>query len=112
MSVLEWPVYIDRFALEMVTVFGLIVGGLIVGNGSEKLIFPIFGVLVVLLWGSFVAPKAAFPQGIIIKFIVELFCFTIGTIGIYQLFGSQCGILFWVIAVVDLVLVYLLLLFQ
>lgn len=107
LNILEGITHVVRFGLEMVTIFVLIVGGLTKGEGIEKVIFPILGVLVIVFWGMFVAPKAAFPQGPWVKLLVELAVFTVGTIGAYQLYDARFARIYGIIAAIDLALVYL-----
>lgn len=107
-GIVEGFVYIVRFGLEMVTIFTLIVGGLLKGTGAQKIGFPILGVLVILFWGLFVAPKALYPQGPLLKLIVEVAVFAVGTIGMYQLYNANAAKVYAIVAIIDLAFVYLL----
>lgn len=92
----------------MATVGGLIGGGLFAKKLSYKFIFPLLGVAIVIVWGFFGARKADYALQGMAKLLLEMVVFGIGAYGFFQLFGNRAGMIYTVIAILDLVFIYLL----
>lgn len=105
--VFEWAALIVRFLLEAATVFGLIGGGLLARNVSDKIIFPILGVLIIIAWWFFGAPKADYAFRGTTKLLLEIVVFGIGAFSYFHLFGNKAGMIYLIVAIVDLALIYL-----
>lgn len=100
--------YVVRFLIEVATVGGLIGGGLLARNVSHKLLFPLLGIAIVVVWSLFGAPKAKYALQGIPKLMLEIVVFGIGAYGFFKLFGERAGIIYTVTAFLDLALIYLL----
>ncbi|WP_165211731.1 DUF2568 domain-containing protein [Streptococcus tangpeifui] len=97
-----------RFLLEVITVMGLL-GGIFTGKPwAVKIGFAFLGLLVVLVWSRYGAPKT--PQVLkgVRKLLLESSVFVLGTIGFWQLYGDKAGLLYALAALADLVLLYIL----
>lgn len=63
-------------------------------------------VLVAVLWGMFVAPKASFPVGALPRLAIQLVVFGTAAAALYASGLHKLGTIFMLIAVVELVLSY------
>lgn len=98
---------VARFGLEMVGVFVLIIGGIIKGQGLEKVLYPILGVVLIVMWSMFASPKASHSQGPFVKFIVEVLFFSVATVGAHQLYNFNFARVYAIISIVHMIIYYI-----
>lgn len=95
-----------RFLLEMVTVLGIFSGVWWRKKWLEKIFFVVLAMVITLIWARFGAPKSAHVLTGIAKLSLELAVYLVGTVSFYFLFGSRIGLIYFVLAFGDLVLIY------
>ncbi|WP_225419664.1 DUF2568 domain-containing protein [Lapidilactobacillus wuchangensis] len=108
MSVIQVIVLAVRFLLEVVTALGLLSGVYFANGNLAKVLFLIVGLLVIVLWARYGAPKSDHAFAGTAKLLLELFVYSCGIIGFFVLFGIKIGSVYAVIVVVDLILMYVL----
>lgn len=62
--------------------------------------------LVAILWGAFVAPKASFPVNVPLRFILQLLVFSSAATALHAAGQTRLAVIFMVTAVIVLALVY------
>ncbi|MGO3604230.1 MAG: DUF2568 domain-containing protein [Enterococcus malodoratus] len=97
-----------RFLLEVCTVIGLFSGVFIKKEIYQKLIFVALAVIITFVWAKYGAPKSPTVLTGGAKLILELAVYSIGTFAFFSLFGNKIGIAYFLIASLDLLLMYLL----
>ncbi|MGM0123461.1 hypothetical protein IGI37_000827 [Enterococcus sp. AZ194] len=101
-------VLLIRFLLEISTIIGLFTGTFISEVFEYKLLFFVVSIVLTLLWARYGAPKSPHVFVGFQKLLLEIFVYTVGSIGFYQLFGIRVGTFYLVVVVIDLALMYLL----
>ncbi|MHC5226843.1 YrdB family protein [Enterococcus sp. LJL99] len=97
-----------RFLLEIVTVLGIFSGVFIKKSIVQKLLFLLVGMVVTILWARFGAPKSPNVLTGNNKLVLEIFVYSVGVISFYSLFGKKIGTVYLIIAILDLLLMYVL----
>lgn len=97
-----------RFLLEVGTVVGMLIGGLFRSVIWEKILFVMMAGLVTLVWSRYGAPSSSYALTGRYRIILEVVLYAIGIGCFFHLFGAKIGIIYSVIAVLDLVMIHLL----
>ncbi|MGT2929167.1 DUF2568 domain-containing protein [Streptococcus dentasini] len=97
-----------RFLLELVTVMGLLGGLLTEKTWAVKLSFAFIGLLMVLVWSRYGAPKSSQALTGLSKLGLEVLAFGLGSVGAFVLYGKHIGWCYTLIALGDLLGIYLL----
>ncbi|WEV50775.1 YrdB family protein [Lactobacillus sp. ESL0731] len=97
-----------RFLLECATVIGIFSGAFIKRDLLSKIIFAAVAILIFLVWSRYGAPHS--PQALtgVAKLILEVLVYTIGSSCWIIIFGKNIGSIYSIIAIFDLILMYLL----
>lgn len=93
-----------RFLLEVITVAG-IVSGFYLKNWN--ILYLMLAASVIVVWSRYGAPGSANAFVGVNKFLLELIIFGIGIFIFYQLFGKQVGMIYMVMAIMDLIFMYI-----
>ncbi|MGL9748692.1 DUF2568 domain-containing protein [Enterococcus sp. DIV0170] len=96
-----------RFLLEVVTVLGILSGLFIKKEIYIKILFLILSILITLIWARYGAPKSPHVLTGLNKLMLEIFVYSVGSISFYKIFGLKIGLLYIVIAMINLLFMYL-----
>lgn len=96
-----------RFLLEVVTVLGILSGLFIKKEIYIKILFLILSILITLIWARYGAPKSPHVLTGLNKLMLEIFVYSVGSILFYKIFGLKIGLLYIVIAMINLLFMYL-----
>lgn len=96
-----------RFLLEVVTVLGILSGIFIEKKIHIKILFLIISILITLIWARYGAPKSPHVFTGLNKLMLEIFVYSVGGLSFYKIFGFKIGLLYIVIAIINLLLMYL-----
>ena len=96
-----------RFLLEVVTVLGILSGLFIKKEIYIKILFLILSILITLIWARYGAPKSPHVLTGLNKLRLEIFVYSVGSISFYKIFGLKIGLLYIVIAMINLLFMYL-----
>lgn len=96
-----------RFLLEVVTVLGILSGLFIKKEIYIKILFLILSILITLIWARYGAPKSPHVLTRLNKLMLEIFVYSVGSISFYKIFGLKIGLLYIVIAMINLLFMYL-----
>ncbi|MGG5372976.1 DUF2568 domain-containing protein [Enterococcus sp. AZ196] len=95
-----------RFLLEVGTVGGLFSGLFIKKQVYLKVLFVVLALSITLVWARYGAPKSPTVLTGRNKLFLELGVYSIGSIGFFLLFGNKVGTIYFLIASLDLWLMY------
>jgi len=95
-----------RLFIEVVTAVGML-SGIHFANGIFlKLLFFVFGVAVIFIWNRYSAPKSPNALTGLDKLVLEMLIYGIGVVSFVTIFGRKVGIIYAVIALIDLFIMY------
>lgn len=106
MNAIKGIVLAIRFVLEMVTALGLLSGVYFANGIISKVIFLLLGLMIILIWSKYGAPKSPKALVGINKLILEIIVYGIGILACFYLFGKQVGFGYSAVVLVDLILMY------
>ena len=106
MKVLSITIVGIRFILELVTILGLLGGLFTQKTYGLKLALAFMCLLIIIVWGRYGAPKSPFALKGFSKICLEIFIFSLGTLGFLLLYGGPVGAIYALLALVDLLLLY------
>lgn len=95
-----------RFLLEVATVGGIFSGVFIKKSVYEKGVFALLAFSVTIIWAKYGAPKSPTVLTGTGKLILELIVYSVGALACFLLFGAKAGMIYFVVASLDLWLMY------
>lgn len=106
MNVIKTMVLAIRFILEVITSLGLLSGVYFAKGIISKVIFLLLGLMIILIWSRYGAPKS--PKVLVgtNKLILEIIVYGIGVLACFYLFGKQVGLIYSIVVLGDLILMY------
>ncbi|WP_052702937.1 YrdB family protein [Paenibacillus beijingensis] len=97
------------FLLELSALAAFGYWGFQTGNG--QLLKIVLGIgtplLVAVFWGMVVSPKASFPVPVPVRSLLQLLVFSLAALALYASARQTLAVAFLIVAVIDVVLVYL-----
>ena len=95
-----------RFLVEVIAILGLFSVSVIQISWFEKFLFFLLGVLLILFWARYMAPKS--PRALIKwqRLVAEISIFILVSGSFWYLYGLQIGILYLALSFGSLVLLY------
>lgn len=95
-----------RFLVEVIAILGLFSVSVIQISWFEKFLFFLLGVLLILFWARYMAPKS--PRTLIKwqRLVAEISIFILVSGSFWYLYGLQIGILYLALSFGSLVLLY------
>lgn len=109
MIFVQYAVFFILFLLELFALIAFMYWGFQIDKGM--LIKVMFGigtpVIVALIWGTFIAPKASFPVSVPARMLLQLIIFGLAAMALYYSKKSMLAILFFVVVLITMTLIYL-----
>lgn len=110
MSILSMALLAIRFLLELSALAALGYWGFRTGGGLpvKLLLGTLAPLTAAVVWGAFIAPKAAFPVAVPIRILLEAAVFGSAAAALYASGHARLALVFVIVVIVDSALVYLL----
>jgi hypothetical protein len=64
-------------------------------------------ILVAIIWGTFIAPKASLPVSIPVRILLQLIIFGLATAMLYYLGKGKLAIIFGIVLLLEMIFIYL-----
>jgi hypothetical protein len=109
MVIIQSSIVVVLFLLELAALFAYGYWGFHINRGW--LVRIVLGIgtplLIAVIWGMFVAPKASYPVDISVKILIQTAVFTFAALALYVSEQKNLAILFAIVALIDLGLVHM-----
>ena len=108
MIIVQYTVISIFFLLELATLASLMYWGFHVDKGMLMKIVLGIGtpILVAMIWGTFIAPKASIPVSIPYEFFFKLIIFGSAVAALYFSEKSMLAIIFGIVVLIEMILMY------
>ncbi len=110
MIVVQYAIISIFFLLELAMLAAFVYWGFHIDGGL--LIKILFGIgtpiLVAIIWGTFIAPKASIPVSVSIRMILQIILFGSAAAALYFSGKGTLAIIFGTVVVIEMILMYLL----
>ncbi|MFY0758886.1 YrdB family protein [Metabacillus dongyingensis] len=109
MIFVQYAVLSILFLLELSALMAFMYWGFQIDKGI--LIKIVFGlgtpVLVAIIWGTFIAPKASLPVSVPVRIFLQLLIFSLAAVALYCSEKSMLATIFFIVVLIDMTLMYL-----
>ena len=110
MMVVQYAIISIFFLLEMVMLVSFMYWGFHLD--TSLLVKILFGIgtpiLVAIIWGTFIAPKASIPVSVPIRILLQIILFSSAAVALYFSEKGTLAIIFGTVVLIEMTLMYLL----